>query len=91
MKLDIYVFDWGDNVETTSIIPAIRVIKENSTSGCNMVITFGDNIRITDIKGRNFSGIFLCMDLAKNEEGYDSIKLAIGNEEINILCCNIKI
>lgn len=77
-------------MEIVSITPVIRVIKESSTAGCDIFIAFGDNIKITDIKGRIFSGIFLYIDLAKNEEGYDSIKLAIGNEEIDILCCNIK-
>ena len=55
-----------------------------------MYISFGDNIKITDVEGRTFTGIFLYMDLAKSEDGYDSIILDIGGENIVIHCLNIK-
>ena len=77
-------------MEITSITPAIRIISENNMSGCEIYISFGDNIKITDIENRVFTGIFLYMDLSKNEEECDSIALEIGNENINIKCDDIK-
>lgn len=55
-----------------------------------MYISFGDNIKITDVEGRIFTGIFLYMDLAKSEDGYDSIVVEIGGENIAIQCVDIK-
>lgn len=77
-------------MEITSISPAMRIIKENDMLGCDIYISLGDNIRVTDIEDRIFTGIFLYMDLAKSEEEYDSIVLNIGNESVTIQCANIK-
>lgn len=76
-------------MEVTSITPAIRVVKESNMSECDMYIAFGDNIRITDIVGKVFAGIFLYMDLARNEEDCDAIILSIGNESIKVPCSDI--
>ena len=76
-------------MEVVSITPAIRVIKESNISECDMYIAFRDNIRVTDIEGRVFAGIFLYIDLAKNEKEYDSIILSIGSESIKVPCSDI--
>lgn len=55
-----------------------------------MYIAFGDNIRVTDIEGSVFIGVFLYMSLAKSNEEYDFIVLCIGNESIKVPCLDIK-
>lgn len=77
-------------MEITSITPAIKIVKEGNMTGCDIFVAFGDNIRVTDIEGRIFSGIFLYMDLAKSEDKNDSIVLNIGEENIPINCIDIK-
>ncbi|MDD3362780.1 MAG: hypothetical protein PHW34_14025 [Hespellia sp.] len=77
-------------MEITSITPAIRVVKESGMAGCDMYISFGDNIRVTDIEGRIFTGIFFYMELGKNEEEDDVIVLGIGNDNVEIQCSYIK-
>lgn len=77
-------------MEITSITPAIRIIKESNMTGYDMFIAFGDNIKIVDNENRIFKGIFLYMNIAQSEEDFDSIVLGIGNENIEIPCCDIK-
>lgn len=71
-------------MEIASITPAIRIIKED---GSVAYVPLGENIRVTDIEGRVFTGIFLYMELIKNED--DAIVLVIGNENIKIPCSDI--
>lgn len=76
-------------MEITSITPAIRIVKENNVIGCDVYIAFGDNIRIIDIEGRIFTGIFLYMELSK-EDDEDLLILSIGSENVEISCSCIK-
>lgn len=77
-------------MEITSITPAMKIIKESNMAGGNMYIVFGENIRVTDIEGRVFTGIFLYMELGKGEEEDDLIVLDIGCENVEIQCSCIK-
>ena len=45
-------------MEITSITPAVKIVKENNMTGCDMYIALGDNIRVTDCEGRIYTGIF---------------------------------
>lgn len=73
-------------MEIISITPAIKIVKENNMAGCDMYITLGDNIRVTDCEGRTFTGIFLYMELGKDEEEDDLIVLDIGDGNVEIQC-----
>lgn len=77
-------------MEITSITPAIRIVKEGNMSGCDIFISLGDNIKITDVEGNTFTGVFLYLDFAKSEDGVDSIVLAVGEKDIVIQCPDIK-
>ena len=70
----------------TSITHAIKIVKDNDRTVHDMYIAFGDNIKITDIKGRIFIGTFLYMDLAKYAEEDDLIVLNIGNKNVRVQC-----
>ncbi|WP_243189346.1 hypothetical protein [Clostridium botulinum] len=44
----------------TSIMPCIKVTKEDNMSGVDMYIDFGDRIRVTDIDGNVIVGKEYC-------------------------------
>ncbi|WP_236896358.1 hypothetical protein [Clostridium beijerinckii] len=51
----------------TSIIPCIKITKENNISGIDMYIELGERIRITDDKGKIFIGRLSFIELLKYE------------------------
>ena len=65
----------------TSIMPCIKVTKENNMSGMNMYIDLGDKVRITDNKDNVIVGRVLFMELGKDEEEDDMIFLLLENEK----------
>ncbi|HDK7194809.1 TPA: hypothetical protein PTV74_003116 [Clostridium botulinum] len=65
----------------TSIMPCIRVTKENNMSGVDMYIDFGDRIKITDIDGNVVIGKVLPMELGKDVEEDDMFCLLLDDEK----------
>lgn len=65
----------------TSIIPCVKVTKENNMSGTDMYIEPGDYIKITDYEGNIFTGKLLFMELGKYEEEDDILYILLDNEE----------
>ena len=59
----------------TSIIPCIKVIKENDFGGIDMYIEEGKNIKITDNDGRTYIGKFSYIELGKDVDEDDIISI----------------
>jgi len=66
----------------TSIIPCIKVTKENNMSGIDMYIELGDRIKIIDNEDNTFIGILSFIELGKDEEDDDIIYLLLDNEKV---------
>lgn len=66
----------------TSIVPCIKVTKENNMSGIDMYIELGERIKITDNKDKIFIGKLSFIELGKDEEEDDIIYLLLDNEKI---------
>lgn len=65
----------------TSIMPCIKVTKENNMSGVDMCIDFGDRIKVTDMDGNIVIGKVLPMELGKDVEEDDMLCLLLDNEK----------
>ncbi|BAO04851.1 uncharacterized protein CBO05P1_132 [Clostridium botulinum B str. Osaka05] len=65
----------------TSIIPCIKVTKENNMSGFDMYIDFGDRIKVTDIDGNVVIGKVSSMELGKDVEEDDMLYLLLDDEK----------
>lgn len=65
----------------TSIIPCVKVTKENNMSGIDMYIEPGDYIKIIDYEDNIFTGKLLFMELGKYEEEDDILYILLDNEE----------
>lgn len=63
----------------TSIIPCVKVTKENNMSGIDMYIEPGDHIKITDYEDSIFTGKLLFMELGKDEEEDDILYILLDN------------
>lgn len=59
----------------TSIIPCIKVTKENDFGGIDMYIEEGKNIKITDNDGRTYIGKFSYIELGKDVDEDDIISI----------------
>lgn len=67
-------------MKVTSIVPCIRVTKENYMIGFNMYIEEGDMIEVIDNEENVFSGTFKCLQLdCDGEEG--QLYLVLDNDE----------
>lgn len=66
----------------TSIVPCIKVTKENNMSGMDMYIELGEHIKITDNKDNIFIGKLSFIELGKDEEEDDIIYLLLDNEKV---------
>lgn len=66
----------------TSIVPCIKVTKENNMSGIDMYIELGERIKITDNKDNIFIGKLSFIELGKDEEEDDIIYLLLDNEKV---------
>lgn len=75
-------------MEITSIIPAIKVTKENNMMGSDEYFSLGSRVKIIDLDGKVYIGTFICMDLAEGEED-DIILLDIDGENAEIRCIDI--
>lgn len=77
-------------MEITSITPAIKIVKENNMSGCDIYIALGDKIRIKDFDGNKFEGRFLFMELGKDVEEDDVVILDVDGKNVEFRCSYIK-
>jgi hypothetical protein len=82
-------FEGGLYMEITSIMPAIKVTKENNMMGSEEYFSLGSGIKVTDLEGEEFIGVLICMDLAEGEED-DILLLDVAGENVEIQCVNIK-
>lgn len=77
-------------MKVTSIMPCIRVTKENYMVGFNMHIEEGEIIEVIDEVGNRFNGAFMCLELI--EEGEEGVLYLLqdNDEEAAINTWDIK-
>lgn len=68
-------------MRVTSIMPCIKVTKENNMSGVDMYIDLGDKIKVTDDNGNIIVGEVLFLELGRDVEEDDTLYLLLDNEE----------
>ena len=68
-------------MKVTSIMPCIKVTKENNMSGVDMYIDLGDKIKVTDDNGNIIVGEVLFLELGRDVEEDDTLYLLLDNEE----------
>ena len=67
-------------MKVTSIIPCIKVTKENNMSGIDMYINLGDKIKVTDDNGNIIIGKVLSLEVGKDVEEDDMLYLLLDNK-----------
>ncbi|OAA94070.1 hypothetical protein [Clostridium coskatii] len=66
----------------TNIVPCIKIVKEDSMSGCDLYIELGDLVKIKDHKDKLIIGKLSFIELGKDESEDDIIYISTDNETI---------
>ena len=72
-------------MNVTSIVPCIKVTKENNMAGMDMYLEYGTKIRLTSENGEIVDGTILFLELSQYEEQDDILYLRLDNgKQFNI-------
>ena len=72
-------------MNVTSIVPCIKVTKENNMAGMDMYLEYGTKIRLTIENGEIVDGTILFLELSQYEEQDDILYLRLDNgKQFNI-------
>ena len=72
-------------MNVTSIVPCIKVTKENNMAGMDMYLEYGTKISLTSENGEIVDGTILFLELSQYEEQDDILYLRLDNgKQFNI-------
>ena len=72
-------------MNVTSIVPCIKVTKENNMAGMDMYLEYGTKIRLKSENGEIVDGTILFLELSQYEEQDDILYLRLDNgKQFNI-------
>lgn len=65
----------------TSIIPCLKITKEDNMTGVDMYLEIGTKIKLVDDNGTTIEGTILSFELSQYDEQDDMLHLIVNNQE----------